>query len=453
MENTVKIGNAQGFWGDQTGAAARLLALQPDLNYLTMDYLAEVSLSLLAVQKERVPSLGYARDFVDELRGIAPFWEKGSQVKVVVNAGGLNPTACGQACAEILKKSGILNKKIAVITGDDVLNVIMNGGEYPNLDTGKALENVRPLLVSANAYLGGASIAEALGQGADLVITGRVADPSLVVACCAAHFQWSWDDFEKLAQATVAGHLVECGTQATGGISTQWLELDGQENIGYPIVEMQETGEFVLTKPERTGGAVNERTVKEQLLYEIGDPDRYLSPDVEVSFLKLSLKEEGKDRIRVTGAIGRPPSQTYKVSATFKDGYAAEGMVALFGTHLRKKASLCGRIVFERVRQSGYALENTSVECIGLGDVVKGVIEPVDDRILREGMLRLSAKDSRKEAIDCFSKAIAPLVTSGPQGVTGYFHARAKTRQVFGFWPCLISANTVTPSIDWVEVA
>lgn len=444
----VKIGNAQGFWGDQAGAAARLLALQPDLDYLTMDYLAEVSLSLLAIQKERIPSLGYARDFIEELRGLIPHWEKGSHVKVVVNAGGLNPIACARSCAEMLKNS----KKIAVVVGDDVLEIIARGGEYPNLDTGEEVESVRPLLVSANAYVGAAPIAEALNRGADIVITGRVADPSLVVACCISHFNWKLDAYDQLAQATVAGHLIECGTQVTGGISTHWLDIENRENLGFPIVEVEANGTFVVTKPEGTGGVVNEQTVKEQLLYEIGDPDRYLSPDVEVSFLELSLEERGENRIQVSGAIGRPPPSTYKVSATFRDGFAAEGMVALFGTYLREKASLCGEMVFERVKQAGFVLESTHVECIGLGDVVKGVMQPIDDRNLREGMLRIGAKDSRREAVDCFAKAIAPLVTSGPQGVTGYFHARPKTRQVFGFWPCLIPVDLVRLSVEWVEV-
>jgi len=448
----IKIGNAQGFWGDQAGAAARLLIQQPDLDYLTMDYLAEVSLSLLAVQKERAPTLGYARDFVEEFRGVIRRWEEGSHVKVVVNAGGLNPMGCAQACAELLKESPCLPKKIAVVIGDDVLDELKKGDDFPNLDTGESLETVKDRLVSANAYLGASSIAEALDQGADLVITGRVADPSLVVGCCASHFKWKFDEYHKLAQATVAGHLIECGTQVTGGISTQWTAIEDQANLGYPVVEMKEDGDFVITKPDRTGGFVNEQTVKEQLLYEIGDPDKYLSPDVEVSFLELSLSDEGEDRVGVTGAIGRPPPDTYKVSATFRDGFAAEGTVALFGTQLREKASLSGQIVFERVRQLGFALENTLCECIGLGDVVKGVIEEGDDRALREGMLRLSVRDSRKEAVECFAKAIAPLVTSGPQGVTGYFQARPKARPVFGFWPCQIPVDRVATDLKWVEV-
>ena len=452
MGNVVKIGNAQGFWGDQPGAASRLLSQQPDLDYLTMDYLAEVSLSLLAVQKERAPSLGYARDFVEELEQIIPHWENGSKVKIVVNAGGLNPMGCAEACAEKLKGSRCLPKKIAVVLGDDVLHHL-KAGDFPSLDTGEPLEPLRDKLVSANAYLGADMIVQAFDQGADVVITGRVADPSLVVACCAAHFRWSMDDYQKIAQATIAGHLIECGTQVTGGISTSWLEVPDQALMGYPVVEMEASGEFIITKPEGTGGRVNRQTVTEQLLYEIGDPKHYLSPDAEVSFLGLSLIEEGENRVRVTGAIGRPPSEMFKVSATFRDGYMAEGSVALFGRELKKKAQVCGEIVLERVKQAGYRLENSRIECIGTGDVVPGMLEGLDDAELREGILRISVKDSRKEAVDCFTKSVASLVTSGAQGITGYFQARQKTRQVFGFWPCIIPVDLVEPSIRWVEVA
>lgn len=452
MGKCLKIGNAQGFWGDQPGAAARLLSQQPDLDYITMDYLAEVSLSLLAVQKERAPSLGYARDFVEELDLIKTHWKKGSQVKIVVNAGGLNPLGCAQACSEKLKAGDCPPKKIAVVLGDDVLPRFSEG-EFPNLDTGQSIESVREKLVSANAYLGADKIVEALDQGADLVITGRVADPSLVVACCVSHFDWSMEDWQKIAQATIAGHLIECGTQVTGGISTNWLEVPNQIAIGYPIVEMESTGEFIITKPEDTGGVVNRQTVTEQLLYEIGDPDRYLSPDAEVSFLGLSLDEDGENRVRVKGGIGRPPPNTYKVSATFRDGYMAEGSVALFGRNVKQKAKLCGEAVLHRVQQAGYTLEHSRVECIGLGDIVPGIVDESDDTELREGIVRICVKDPNREAVDCFTKSVAALVTSGPQGVTGYFQARQKTRQVFGFWPCMIPVDHVQPSIEWVEVA
>lgn len=452
MKKVVKIGNSQGFWGDQAGAGAALLSQQPDLDFLTMDYLAEVSLSLLAVQKERAPSLGYARDFIQELSLLIPFWEKGSQVKVVANAGGLNPLGCACACVEVLKDSSCLPKKIAVVLGDDVLPLVKTEGNYPNLDTGEAIDAIRENLVSANAYLGAKPIVEALNQGADIVITGRVADPSLTAACSAAYFQWDLMDYDKIAQATVAGHLIECGTQATGGISTNWLSVPSPEKMGYPVVEIEAFGDFVITKPQNSGGVVNEQTVKEQLMYEIGDPDHYLSPDVDLSLLKLKLEPISQNRVKISGAIGRPPPKEYKASVAYRDGYTAEAMVALFGTDLKKKAYRAGEIVVERVKRAGFNLENVNIECIGSGDIVKGVVPQVPDRILREGMLRICVKDSRKDAVDCFTKSIAPLVTSGAQGITGYFKARPKVQQVFGFWPCLIERRHAAPRVEFLEV-
>lgn len=444
----LKIGNAQGFWGDRAGAAAKLLTQQPDLHYITMDYLAEVSLSLLALQKERVPHLGYARDFVAEIESLIPFWKEGSEVKVIANAGGLNPIACAEAVASVLT----VPKKIGIVMGDDVLTLLKEEGNYFNLDTGEPITDYRERLISANVYLGAHSIVDALNQGADIVITGRVADPSLVTACCVAHYSWHWDEYDKLAQATVAGHLIECGTQVTGGILTNWLDIPNPATIGFPVIEMGETGDFVVTKPKNTGGIVNEQTVKEQLLYEIGDPDCYLSPDVEVSFLSITLTDEGNNRVQVTGAVGKAPPEDFKVSATFRDGYQAEGMLTLFGRNIEEKAKRCGEIVIDQVRDAGYELEQVNVECIGAGDVVPGVIPKVSNNLLRECVLRICVKDSRKEAVECFAKSLAPLVTSGPQGTTGYFKARPKPQQVFGFWPCLISAKHVYPTYKILEV-
>ena len=453
MEKPLRIGNAQGFWGDRPGAAAQLIAQQPDLDYITMDYLAEVSMALLTKQREKNPSLGYAADFLDELRLLLPFWEQGSKLKVVVNAGGLNPFGCAQAAAEILRNSKCPKMKIGIVTGDDVLSLLKTDEDFPNLDTGESINAVRKNLVSANAYVGAKPIVEALDKGADIVITGRVADPSLVVGCCVAHYKWEWDKYDLLAKATLAGHLVECGTQVTGGISTNWLDIPAPANIGFPLIEMMPDGSFVLTKPADTGGVVNEEVVKEQLLYELGDPDNYLSPDVTASFLEVTIKQEGINRVKVNGAKGRPAPTALKVSATYRDGYRAEGLLTLFGRDVVKKARKCGELVLDRVHNAGYQLDRTNIECIGAGDVVPGVISLNRQGELKECVLRICVADPRKEAIECFSKEIAPLVTSGPQGVTGYAGGRPKVYPVFGFWPCLIEANKLRLKIRIVEVS
>lgn len=453
MKTTLRIGNAQGFWGDSAGAPARLIQQQPDLDYLTLDYLAEVSLSIMAIQREKKPTAGYASDFIDVVRSLIPIWHQGSSLKIVTNAGGLNPLGCAKACQEILRECP-RPMRIGVVSGDDVYSIFKATPEnflFRNLETQVPLTTVVDSLVTANAYLGAKPMAEALIAGADIVITGRVADPSLTVAPCVAHFGWSWDEYDKLAGATIAGHLIECGTQVTGGISTNWLDIPDPAHIGFPVVEMQSDGSFIVTKPKDTGGRVNFETVKEQLLYEIGDPSHYLSPDVTVSFLSLRLEQEGLDRIFVSGAKGAAPPPTYKVSATYRDGFKAEGMIVIFGPDAGRKAHLCGEMILERVRKAGYKIPNANIECIGDGAVVPGVLTRSSSMPLSECVLRICIADAQQAALECFSKELASLVTCGSQGVTGYSSGRPKIRPVFGYWPSLIDRQHVIPKVQFLE--
>ena len=440
--------------GRQSRSCRRLAAQQPDLDYLTLDYLAEVSMSIMAIQKEKDPAGGFAKDFLDVVRSLIPFWKQGRNLKVVTNAGGLNPMGCALACADILKKAGCGPLKIGVVSGDDVLDNIKAGTDnplYANLETGAALSTIAASLVTANAYMGAKSIAEALDKGSHIVITGRVADPSLTVGPCVSHFGWKWNDYDRIAGATVAGHLIECGTQVTGGISTSWLDIADPARIGFPVAEVHEDGSCVMTKPEGTSGRVSSETVKEQLLYEIGDPDNYLSPDAAVSFLSLKLVEEGPDRVHVSGARGRPAPENYKVSATYRDGFKAEAMLAIFGAEAVRKAGRCGEIILERVQDCGYDLQRSCIECLGSGDVVPGVFANRQPELL-ECVLRVCVADQRQEAVECFVKEIAPLVTSGPQGVTGYTSGRPHIRQVFGYWPCLIKVGDLVPQVQIIPV-
>ncbi|MBI3850181.1 MAG: DUF1446 domain-containing protein [Verrucomicrobia bacterium] len=450
----ILIGNAQGFWGDSVDAPARLVSQQPDLHYLTLDYLAEVSMSILALQKERDPTAGYARDFVEVVRSLIPLWKKGSKVRVITNAGGLNPLGCAQACAEVLRQAGNRPMKLGVVTGDDVLPVVRaadaKGAKsklFANLETGESIAKVFDSLITASAYLGAQPVAEALAAGTDIVITGRVADPSLTVAPCMAEFGWSPNDHDRIAGATIAGHLIECGTQVTGGISTDWLAIPDPANIGFPVVEVSADGTCVVTKPKRTGGVVNERTVKEQLLYEIGDPDNYLSPDVTVSFLSLQVRQEGKDRVRVSGAKGRPATSSYKVSASYRDGFWAQGALTIFGRDAVAKARRCGEIILQRVRAAGYELQRSQVECLGAGACLPGSLDKSIEAELLETVLRVTVADPRREAVERFAKEMSPLITSGPQGVTGYAAGRPRVHPVFGYWPCLIEKKLVKPQV------
>lgn len=450
MSRKVKIANAQAFWGDRTDAAAALMEQQPDLDYITLDYLSEVSLSIMAVQREKDVNAGYARDFIDMISTLIPFWQRGSKVKIISNSGGLDPKRCALACMEKLCAAN-LHLRIGVVSGDDVLSMIKVNPTrqcFDNLENGESICSRLADIATANAYLGAKPIVDALQQQADIVITGRVADPSLTVAPCVAEFGWNWTDYDRLAQATLAGHLIECGTQVTGGISTDWLQVPDITNIGFPFVEIEENGRFVITKPASTGGKVDLKTVKEQMLYEIGNPDAYLSPDVTLSLLNVTLNEEGKDRVAVDGAKGRPPPPTLKVSATYRDGYKAEGLLAIFGREAKTKARLCGEIVLQRVSQAGFNLERCHIECLGTGDVVPGVC--TSDPL--ECLLRICVADHRHEALECFSKQIAPLVTCGPQATTGYTSGRPHIRSVFGYWPCLIPATEVAPQIELLEL-
>lgn len=407
-------------------------------------------MSILALQKERDPSAGFARDFVEVVRSLIPFWRKGSKVRVITNAGGLSPQGCAEACVKILRQAGIRRMKIGVVSGDDVLPMLREDTgtkNFANLETGKSIKKISESLVTANAYLGAEPVAEALKAGADIVITGRVADPSLVVAPCMAEFGWLPNDDDRIAGATIAGHLIECGTQVTGGISTDWLTIPDPANIGFPVVEVSADGTCVVTKPKGTGGVVNERTVKEQLLYEIGDPNNYLSPDVTVSFLSLQVREEGKNRVRVSGAKGRPASSSYKVSASYRDGFWAQGMLTIFGRDAVAKARRCGEIILQRVRAAGYQLQRSQVECLGAGACLPGVLNKSMEAELLETVLRVTVADPRRDAVERFAKEMSPLITSGPQGVTGYAAGRPRVHPVFGYWPCLIDKKQVKPQV------
>jgi hypothetical protein len=457
MTNSLRIGNAQAFWGDRSDAAAEMLAREPELDYLTLDYLAEVSMSILAMQRERDPAAGFARDFIDVVQSLVPYWSAGGRCRLIANAGGLNPRGCAEACIAALEDAGCRALRIGVVTGDDVLEIVRTAAaeaaspsEFCNLDSGAAIGGIRDRLVTANAYLGAAPIAEALADDADIVITGRVADPSLVVAPCVHHFGWSDHELDRLAGATIAGHLIECGTQVTGGISTDWLDVPDPGHIGFPIVEVAGDGSCIVTKPRGTGGRVTELTVKEQLLYEIGDPDNYLSPDVTASFRSLVVEDLGNDRVRITGATGRPRPDRYKVSATLRDGFRSAGTLTIIGRDAVTKGRRCGELVLQRVREAGFELRDSVIECLGSSDGTSGMIGDGNCKNgeLAATVLRVAVETDSREAAEYFSRALMPLITAGPQGTTGYAEGRPRVHPVFRYWPCLISRDAVIPHVE-----
>lgn len=453
MSKTIRIGNAQGFWGDRVDAAAELAAQQNDLDYLTLDYLAEVSMSILAKQQARRPELGYARDFVDAVEQLAPLWKTRQPqhpLRVISNAGGLNPHACAVACRDVLRKEGC-DLRVAVVSGDDVLSLLKSSANhhFRHFETGEPLSDVLDQLTTANAYQGADGVVEALRLDADLIVTGRVADPSMTLAPCIHEFGWSEDDYDRLAAGTIAGHLIECGAQVTGGVSTDWLALDDPATrfIGFPIVEVNAFGEIVVTKAAAAGGVVNERTVKEQLLYEIGDPAHYLSPDVEVSFLELNVRQQEANRVAVGGAKGSPPPGTYKVSATYSAGYRAIGELTIFGSGAAQKAERSAAIVAARLADAGLQPEHWLAEQI----VGHAGATTYRDESLEAVVLRMGVADPRRAVAERFSLELMPLVTAGPQGTTGYAAGRPRVQEVFGYWPCLIEKTLAPPQVELLD--
>lgn len=444
----VRIGNGCGFWGDNLDAPV-LLAEQGRLDYLTLEYLAELTMSILALQKQRDPQSGYATDFLDVLERLGPALKTQPNLKIITNAGGMNPTACASRARSILDKIGLADRKIATVSGDDLLpqldQLLAEGHGFYHLDTDDPLTSVRPRVVSANAYLGAQPIVGALRQGASIVITGRVADASLTLAPAVHEFGWAWDDWDRLAAGTVAGHLIECGAQVTGGLWCNWQEAPDLGNVGYPIAEVDPDGTFRITKPAGTGGAVNTETVAEQLLYEVADPHTYLTPDVTADFTSVALREIAPDTVQVHGARGRPATDSYKVSIAYRDGFMASGSLLIFGPDAPGKARRCGEMILQRLLRSGIEFEQSNIECLGAGECVPGVIAPA---ATPEVMLRVSVRDARRSAVERFTKEFAPLVTSGPPGVTGYTTGRPPVREVFAYWPSLVAKSVVTPEVS-----
>lgn len=448
---TLRIGNGCGFWGDNVDAPI-LLAEQSRLDYLTLEYLAELTMSILALQKQKDPQAGFAGDFLDALERLCPLFKAQPQLKIVTNAGGMNPAGCAARAREILRRSGLGDARVGVVHGDDLLpsldELLRAGHSLTNLDTGETLAGIRGRVVSANAYLGAAPIAEALRRGARIVITGRVADASLTVGPALHSFGWKVDDWDRLAAATVAGHLIECGAQVTGGLWCNWREAPDLADVGYPIAELEANGAFTITKPPGTGGAVNTETVAEQLLYEVGDPSAYLTPDVTADFTSIALRQTGADRVQIDNARGRPATDTYKVSIAYRDGFSASGTLLIFGPDAPAKGRACGDILLQRLRRAGFEPQRANVECLGAGDCVPGVLPGGLDP--PEVVLRVSVHDQRRGVVERFAKEFAPLVTSGPPGVTGYTTGRPPVRELFAYWPALISKSAVQPQVDIV---
>jgi hypothetical protein len=447
----VLVANGQGFWGDSILGPIRLLREGP-LHYLTLDYLAEVTMSIMQKLRARSPKGGYATDFVRLIDRVLPELVA-KDVKVVANAGGVNPMACKDAVLEVIARHGIRGVRVAVVEGDDILGrldeLMAKGERFANMDTGETLTAVRDRVTSANVYLGSFPIAQALDEGAQIVITGRATDPGLVVGPLIHEFGWEAGDLDRLAAATVAGHIVECGPQCTGGNHTDWRRVPDMARIGYPIVEAWSDGRFAITKHPGTGGFVDVSAVAHQLAYEMGDPSNYVTPDVCADFTSFTLEADGTDRVRIDGVRGKPPTPTYKVSISYQNGWKCWGELTISGPEALEKAKLCAEIVWKRLELDGvrYAPEERMVEIVGAGACHRGISGGTTDQPV-EVVLRMGVKGEDEAKLERFGTELVPLVTSGPPGVTGFAGGRPKPTEVIGFWPALVRKEHIETRVS-----
>lgn len=453
-DKVVRVANGQGFWGDSLLGPLRLVDEGP-LDYLTLDYLSEVTMSIMQKLKSRDPDAGYATDFVQLLARILPKI-KAKGIKVVANAAGVNAPACLAAIRKVAQQQGVTGLKVGIVEGDDIYGdidrLVASGEAFKNMDTGEPLAQVRKRLTSANVYIGARPIADALDQGADIVVAGRITDPSLALGPLIHEFGWSMDDYARLACGTVAGHILECGAQCTGGNFTRWREVPDFARIGYPVAEVSADGSFVVTKHAGTGGLVTVETVASQLLYEMGDPHHYLGPDVTVDFTTLKIEQVGADRVRISDVKGSVPTDTFKVSMTYADGYKIATGIVVTGPDAVERARLCADIVFGRMAMHGapVAPEDRFVEVFGTNVCYKGIVpEPKDPG---EVLLRLGARGPDRKKLDILGREMAPLVTSGPPGLTGFAAGRARATEVFGYWPALMDKTKISTRVTVEEV-
>ncbi len=451
----ILIANGQGFWGDSILGPIRLVNEGP-LDYLTLDYLAEVTMSIMQKLKSRDPSKGYATDFVEMCRRVLPVChEKG--IKIVANAGGVNPVSCREAVADVIRELGIKGMKVGIVEGDDILadleSLIASGEKFKNMDNGQPLEPYLDAVKTANVYIGAESIVEALKQGADIVITGRATDPSVVLAPMMYEFGWTMDDMDMLAAGTIAGHIVECGAQCTGGNFAHWREIPDMAKIGYPVIEARPDGTFSITKHEGTGGRVTIETVSSQLVYEMSDPSNYITPDCVADFTTIQLEQEDTDRVGISGIKGKPATPTYKVSIAFHEGYKIVSQLTVAGPDAVDKAKLCADIVFDRVAMDGVTFtdEEKFIEIVGTNVCHAGITPAPEEPA--EVVLRLGARSTDRSKLDRLGMEIVPLVTSGPPGVTGFAGGRPKATEIISYWPALISKDKVTTTVSVEEVS
>jgi len=454
MKKKVRVASGQGFWGDLLTAPVDQVRNGP-IDYLMLDYLAEVTMSIMQKQRARDPQAGYAKDFVALMREILPDCVE-KNIKVLSNAGGVNVAGCAEAIKQTAVDLGLSGKvKIGVVTGDDILGRLdefaEKGVEITNMETGEPLSEVRDRVQAANVYLGARPLVEALGNGAQIVVGGRLTDTGLTLAPLMHEFGWSFDDWDKIAAGTIAGHIIECGAQASGGnCQYDWQNIPDLANVGFPIVEAEPNGDFVVTKHDGTGGRVNIQSVKEQLLYEMGDPHAYITPDVVADFTSINVAPDGENRVRVFGIQGKPNTEFYKVSIAYSSGWKAVGTLIYAFPDAYEKAKAADKILRARLERLALKFDLMLTEFVGV-NATHGHLtgEPSPD--IPEVQLRFGVRGQNKADVERFTKELAPLILTGPPAVTGFAGGRPKVEEIMAYFPALIPKSLIETKVEIIE--
>ena len=455
MKDKIRIASGQGFWGDLIDAPYNQVT-KGEVDYLVMDYLAEVTMSILQKQKMRNPTLGYARDLPDLMKRILPVCiEKG--IKVITNGGGVNPVACADAILDIAMNLQIKKLDIAVVIGDDIRSnideIIFSGCELKNMDTGESIVPYKSKLVSANVYFGALPIVEALQRGADIVITGRTTDTGLTLAPMIYEFGWDKNNYDLMAAGTVAGHILECGAQSSGGnFLGDWKSIDNMAEIGFPIAEAYPNGDVIITKHQNTGGRVSFETVAEQLVYEIGDPTSYITPDCVADFTSIKLEDLGNDRVRVYNVKGKEATDSYKVSCSYADGYSAVASLTYSWPDALTKAKAADKILRQRLANLNLKFDEIRTEFVGYNSTHGPLATEIDEDKINEIMLRIAVRSKDHDSLKRFGMEIAPLILTGPPSVTGFAGGRPRPNEVIAYWPALIPKKLVEPQVKILEL-
>ncbi|MFA3781435.1 acyclic terpene utilization AtuA family protein [Melioribacteraceae bacterium 4301-Me] len=453
MKEKIRIASGQGFWGDLVDAPFYQVTSGP-IDYLVMDYLAEVTMSILQKQKNKNPNLGYAKDIPDLMRKILPI-TKEKNIKIITNGGGVNPEACADAVLKVAKEIGLANLKVAVVLGDNIIDkideLISSGYYLNNMETSEPITKIRDKLLSANVYFGAFPIVEALKLGAEIVITGRTTDTGLTLAPMIYEFNWDKTDYDLLAAGTVAGHILECGGQASGGnLLADWKSVENLAEIGFPIAEAYPNGDVIITKHENLGGKVSFETVAEQLVYEIGDPMKYITPDCIADFTSIKLEEIAPNKVKVFNVKGKPETEFYKVSCSYFDGYSAVGTLTYSWPEALTKAKAADEILRKRLEKLNLKFDEIRTEFVGYNSCHGPLSVKIDEEKINEIMLRVAVRSHDYNAVERFGKEIAPLILTGPPSVTGFAGGRPKPNEVVAYWPALIPKKLVEPKVKLI---